>query len=302
MTIKRRAVVFALVGLLTFAMSVWLMPLAPRVFSLQSQRSWEVLLSFENQDLEGLSEESLREVAVAVRAVTGQPEVADSQHFVPALFRRISNTAGEKQYILVEHGPLEFIPGESRMRVHLFDAKGRILSSDNFSAGWRTVLNGFRIRRPSGLNSDALIVDTDYCFGGSPGQQYYAVVGNQLMLVYLEQAGRFESNAYSYRNLTIGPLVSSSADDWEKALGSAHEAEVLSALVWLGGDHWNGQPPPYNEDEAEAKKASSLRSRDAVRQRLTALSESDNWWIKAAAKSALANGVNSSAQHNSSAP
>lgn len=303
MMIRKRAAVFASIGLLTFLMGVWLPRFKSGAVPQPRQLTpWEVLLSFENQDLEGLSEEARSKVTVAVNAVTGQQEVTDSQFFIPALFRTISNTAGEKQYILVEDGPLTNIPGQSRMRVHLFDAKGRILSSDNFGAGWRTVLTGFQVRKLSVLNSEALIVNTDYCFGGSPGQQYYAVVGNRLMLVYLEQDGRFEVNGYSHRNQTIGPLVSRSADDWEKALGSVHEAEVLSALLWLGGHHWNGQPPPYNQDEAEAEKVSSLRSRDAVRERLIALSESDNWWLQSAAKSALESDVNSSARHNSSAP
>ncbi|HXQ70752.1 MAG TPA: hypothetical protein VN844_09705 [Pyrinomonadaceae bacterium] len=300
---RKRAVVFACVGILTFLMGVGLPRFRSGAVPQPRQLTpWEVLLSFENQDLEGLSKESRAKVTVAANAVTGQQEVADSHFFIPALFRTISNTAGEKQYILVEDGALTNIPDQSRMRVHLFDANGRILSSDNFGAGWRTVLTGFRVRKVSVLNSEALVVDTDYCFGGSPGQQYYAVVGNRLMLVYLEQDGRFEANGYSHRNQTIGPLLNRSADDWEKALGSVHEAEVLSALLWLGGDHWNGQPPPYNEDEAEAKKVSSLRSRDAVRKRLLALSESDNWWIKPAATSALESAVNSSVRRNSSAP
>ncbi|HKV32763.1 MAG TPA: hypothetical protein VJP89_00430 [Pyrinomonadaceae bacterium] len=302
MTIEKRVVVFAFTGLLTFALSVWLTPPASRIPLPQSQRSrWQVLLSFENQDLEGLSEEARREVAIAASAVTGQQEVSELHPFTPALFRSISNTAGEKHYILVEDGTPEIIPAQARIRVHLFDTKGRILSKDNFAAGWRTVLTAFRVRKLSVLDSEALIVDTDYCFGGSPAQQYYAVVGDRLMLVYLEQAGRFELNKYSYQNLTIGPQLSRSAGDWEKALSSAHEAEVLSALLWLGGDHWNGQPWPYNEDEADAKKVSLLRSRDAVRKRLLTLSESDNPWIVAAAGSALKE-INSSARHSSSAP
>lgn len=303
MTIRKRAVLFAGIGILTFLMGVWLPRFRSGAVPQPRQLTpWEVLLSFENQDLEGLSEESRGKVTVAANAVTGQQEVTDFQPFIPALFRTISNTAGEKQYILVENGTPTIIPAEARMRVHLFDAKGRILSSDNFGAGWRTVLTGFRIRKLSVLNSEALIVDTDYCFGGSPAQQYYAVVGDRLMLVYLEQAEQFKLNGYSYRNHTIGPLLDRSPDDWEKALDSVHEAEVLSTLIWLGGDHWNGQPPPYNEDEAEAKKVSSLRSRNAVRKRLITLSESGNPWIEAAARSALGETVNSSARRNSSAP
>ena len=86
------------------------------------------------------------------------------------------------------------------------------------------------------------------------------VVGNRISLAYLEEDGQFERNNYQDSNMTIGPSIRGrSADDWEKALRSTDTAEVMSALIWLGGLHWSGQPAPYDEDKSESEEVSSLR-------------------------------------------
>lgn len=88
--------------------------------------------------------------------------------------------------------------------------------------------------------------------------------------------------------MTIGPTMPArSADDWQNALQSDDTAEVLSALIWLGGLHWDGQAPPYDEDKAEAEKVSALCSRDGVRQKLMELSHSTNLWVQMAAQATL---------------
>ena len=291
MRITKRAAVFVWIGLLTFVLGVGLTQLVSRVREQQRQPSpWEVLLAFENQDLEGLPEESRRVLSQAIESATGQPASDEHRLFEPAFFRKISNTSGEQRYLLVENAYPVIIPGESRMRVHVFDTYGRVLSVNDFAAGWRTVLTGFKVRTWFLENKDVLIVDGENVFGGHASRQYYAIIGNDIRLIYLSSDDdRFYPNGYSYRNQTIGPKICRSADEWEKALRSDDQAEVLSALVWLGGHHWDGALPPYDEDRADAEKVSSLLSRDEVVQRLKELSQSENTRIASAAQSALKN-------------
>lgn len=286
MTIKKRAVVFVFVGLLTFLTGVLLMRVSPRLHS-HHLTPWEVLLSFENQDLAGLSGAPQRELVGAVEKITGQRKTRESRLYVPALFKSISNTAGEERYVLVEESPLMIIPGESRIRVHVFDMAGRVLSTDDFAAGWRTSLIGFRVRNVPDLSGETLIVDTEYCFGGSPGHQLYALIGNRMELVNLQETTRWGKNSYLSSLQSIGPQVNRSADEWEHALSSPQPAEVLSALMWFGGHHWNGEPAPYDDNKADGEKYSALRARSSVQAKLNELSQSENYWISAAAKSAL---------------
>lgn len=254
--------------------------------------AWQTLLSFENQDLGSLKPDVTGNLQNAINALTGLPE-SQGWPYEPRLFRTMSNANGETRYVLVEERPLVEIPGECRLRVHVFDTAGRLLTRSDFSAGWRTVLTGMNIRKNYFFNRDTFVVHGEYCFGGSPSQQHYVLVGNSLILAYLETDGKFDRNDYQNTNLTIGPLLMQrTVDDWETALNSKDTAEVTSALIWLGGLHWDGQAPPYDEDKPEAEKVSKLLSRDSVKKRLSALANSEDMWVQVTAKHVLdPNGV-----------
>jgi len=290
MSMKKRIAVFLLISLSTFLVGVFATRVAERLLAEQHEPSpWQVLLSFENQDLQGLNDENRSRVRQAAMAVTNQQDSDFVDRFRPAFFRSITNTSGEKRYLLVEEAPLMMIPGDSRLRVHVFNNCGRRLSVNDFNAGSRMVLTGLRIRKAYLLEQDTLIVDSEYCFGGHNARQYYAVVGNRITLIALERDGKWLRNDYQNSNLTVGPRIDRSAGEWEKALDSADEAEVLSALIWLGGQHWNGQAAPYDDDKGDTEKVTALRSRDSVRQRLKQLSESQDYWLRTAAASVLEN-------------
>lgn len=163
-----------------------------------------------------------------------------------------------------------------------------MLSHTDFSAGWRTVLTTISIENNSFFNRETLVVYGEYVFGGSPSQQHYVLVGNSLVLAFLETDGKFDRNDYQNTNLTIGPLLSQrTADDWESALNSKDTAEITSALIWLGGSHWNGEASPYDEDKPEAEKVSTLLSRNSVKKRLNDLANSEIPWVQVTAKRAL---------------
>lgn len=302
MKMKKRLLVFVSIGIASFLIGVALTRVRSIATAKYRQPSpWQVLLSFQNQDLEGLKGEPLRAVTSAVEALTGKPDPDESGPYKPSLFRSISNSKGETRYLLVENGPLVIIPSESRLRVHVFDTTGRLLSTDDFGAGWRMIVTGMRVRDNDQIGHEALIVDSEYVFGGSAATHYYALMGDRLELVYAtaliqgEWLYRPDRNSYRDSNLTVGPSIYRSAEDWEKALNSADNAEVLAALMWLGGSHADPKADAtvWAEDRVEAEKFSTLRARDSVQRKLKELSEVNEqadltkFWIKAAAATAL---------------
>src|SRR5262245_38125137 len=106
MRIIKKLAVFALASLITFGLGVTVHRLgsaATRYFSEPS--AWQVLLSFENQDLEALDEQSGRVVQRAIIMTTGPVDQTKYSNFEPRLFRKISNSNGEPRYILVEEQP-----------------------------------------------------------------------------------------------------------------------------------------------------------------------------------------------------
>ena len=285
MRIIKKLAVFSLASLITFGLGVTVNRLGSAVTRYFSEPSaWQVLLSFENQDLAGLDEQSVRVVQRAIDAATAT--VDTNLPFLPRIFRKIANTKGESRYILVEESPLRIIPGSATIRVHIFDTAGRVLSKAEFKTGNRRAVLGIKIRKNEVLGAEALILDLGSWLAGHPFHQYYMVVGNELRLVYLDADGQVAHNCYEGPNLTIGPRLNLSADDWERALQSSDTGEVLSALTWLAGSHWNGQEAPYDEDRADAEKVTDLRARESVRRRLAELTNSTNFLIKSTAEAA----------------
>ena len=280
----KRVFIVASVGLLTFALGVTLAVLR-RHLPAREPTPWQTLISLENQDLANLRPESALLLERSIETLTGLPVSKDS--YQPRLFRTMLNGSGETRYVLVEYRPLLMIPGESRLRIHVFDLAGHLLSQSDFSAGYRTTLTAINMRRDYFSKRDVLIVFGEYCFGGNPSEQNYVLVGNSIMLSYLEVNGEFRRNAYLFP-FGIGPRFSQrTADDWETALNSSDRGEVAAALIWLGGQHWNGEPGPYDEDKPEAQKVSTLLARPVVKQRLNELSQLNDPWLYNGAKQIL---------------
>jgi len=287
----KKLAVFFLASLITFGLGVAVRRVGPAAVRYVSQPSaWQVLLSFENQDLGGLDQQSLRVVQHAIDVTTGQLAPSQNLPFEPKLFRKVSNSSGEQRYILVEELPMRSIPGAASIRVHIFDTAGKVLSSTEFDTGNRLDINSIQIRKRNyWLDSEVLVIDLEYCFGDSPSHQFYTVVGNELRLVYLGDGFQVHRNDYQEPMLTIGPRLTLSADEWEADLQSHDDARVLSALTWLRGQHWNGEEPPYDKDRTDAEKVTDLLGRESVRRRLADLTNSTNYLVKATAEAILKN-------------
>lgn len=288
MRITKKLAVFSLIGLITFGLGVTLHrvrhPATRCSFELSA---WKVLLSFENQDLEGLDEQSTRIVKSAIEMATAPIDTTTPHRFEPRIFRKISNTKGELRYILVQESPLLMIPGSQSIRVHIFDATGKVLNSTQFDTGNRMAIRSIHLRKNYLLNSEALTIDTEYWIGGNHSHQYYVVVGDELRLVYVGDGFRVDINNYQNPDMTIGPRLNHSADEWESDLQSTDDARVLSALTWLAGYHWDGQESPYDEDRSDGEKVRDLCARESVRRRLADLKNSTNFVIKQTAETVV---------------
>lgn len=278
MGLPGKIALLAAVSLMTFGAGVGLSKI--RHQARQSPPTpWETLLTFEDKDIANLNDDAARTLKQAIDSLTG-PTGSEAFPFEPKLFRKMANAKGERHYVLVEQRQLFMIPGESRLRIHVFNSDGTLLSGRNFSAGWRTVLTGITVRTNHVLNRELLVVNGEYCLGGSPSSQYYTLVDDKIMLTYLETVGGFDPNVYVTSHETIGTLTPQrSVDEWEAALNSDDMAEVTSTLIWLGGVHWDGQPSPYDEDKPEAEKVSTLLARDSVKKRLNELRNSNDRWV-----------------------
>lgn len=122
---RRARQISLIVGIsaLTFVLGAALSEYRHGGFNRNHPTAWQTLLTFENQDLDNLKPDAARTIQNAINALTG-PSDSAAFAYEPRLLRTMSNAKGETVYILVEEGPLVDIPGESRIRVHLFDPRG----------------------------------------------------------------------------------------------------------------------------------------------------------------------------------
>lgn len=285
MKVKTRLAIAILTAVTTFLFSTLInRPVHVFLKDLQQPSPWQVLLHFENQDLEGLDEQSSKAVRGAIQQLTGKVDKSQSDLFFPQLFRTITNTSGEKRYILVEEQPMVIIPGETKLRVHIFDTAGQLLDAEEFSAGWRVCLTSLHVRQVPMLDGEALVANGVIVFGGQEIYQAYSLIGNQITLVVLASGAVIDNN--NYQSGEIGPKIRRSVDEWERLLMSGNKAEVRAALMWLGGNH---RPVEGSEENpGEAHEVELLRSRETVRRRLAELSREDGW-IRTMAESATLN-------------
>lgn len=248
--------------------------------------AWQLLLSFENQDLKKLDQKSRVDLQKAIDNLVGKRK---NELLLPRLISKISNAQGQIIYALVEESPLLTIPGECGIRVHIFSLEGKLLSSSAFTSGWRITLTKMKFKFMSEIGREVLEVSSEPVINGRDvAKQYYALIGGKVLLIRLEDSGgQLIRNIYGTPNHTIGyTLNGRSAKEWEKALESNDTAEILATLTWLGGINWNPQNPSPEyapEEMSEARLADDVRSREGVKIELRRLMQSENMWVKSAA-------------------
>jgi hypothetical protein len=287
------------VGILTFIIG-WSIPsvilkrtgetVAPAGTLTQVSSAWTILLSFQGRDLTEIYGQQKAQLDTAIESLRTRKE---NEFLVPRLFSKVSTSKGEQRYVLIEESPLRMIPGDSRLRISLFNATGQLLSSSEFAAGWRIHLTEIRFVQVKDISGDILEVESYQSIGGADvAWQYYALVGDEMRLIRLEDSSRaLTPNRYSTPNHTIGATQTCrSAADLQTALVSDDVAEVLATLTWLSGGHWNlkdGNEPAYwHEEPSQARLVEAVRASPAVKEAVDVLKRSDISWVREAATSA----------------
>ncbi|HEX7334079.1 MAG TPA: hypothetical protein VF290_21415 [Pyrinomonadaceae bacterium] len=251
--------------------------------------AWDLLLSVQNRDLSKIEGEPRAQLETAIESLRGKVETSFLQ---PRLFSKVSTNNGEQKYVLVEMAPLLIIPGNSHLRINVFNPEGNLINSSEFRSGWRIDLGEIRFIHVQGIRGEVLEVESYPVINGADiARQYYALVGDKMRLIRLEDSAQaLTPNTYRLPNYTIGVTeVGQSAAVWQEALLSNDVVEALAALTWLGGEHCDvndREPAHWHEDVSEARLVDEVRRRPAVKAAVKALQNSDNPWVRDAAISA----------------
>ena len=269
-------------------------PVLRQVFEQPSVTSsaWRVLLSFEGRDLRKLDRESAVTLRKAVETLLGGRVDSERAFIFPRLFSKLSDARGQTRYVFIEESPLITVPGRSRIYAHVFDTEGGLLGSSDFNCGHRIFLTEMEVAYAPEVGRELLLVHSRPTINGADiARQFYALVGEKVLLVRLEDSGgRLVRNTYASPGHTIGlTLTGRAAKEWEEALASDDVAETLATMTWLGGAHLNPRKPApeyAHEKHSEARVADEARSREGVRAALDKLTRSENPWVKGAAEMA----------------
>jgi hypothetical protein len=269
-----------------------------------NQETWKQLLSLENQDLREIDEQEMQKLGSFLRRVAPMSirpfPISDARNVSPVhtlcYLWRVENPDEPARYVLIGADGLFMVPGDSSANACVFDLQGNLLSYTEFSLGWRSQFESVSLisNDQLGLSMIRFVMDRS----DRETEQFYALIGDNLSLIRLEGKDGLRRNRFVAENWTIGPRISDrTAEEWENALRSNNPGEVLSALTWIGGKHWDLKIPPhvwsdgYTNPTADvrmnAELVTGVRMLPSVQQRLIELRESGSKWIKEAAELAL---------------
>ena len=163
---------------------------------------WREFITHEGQDLHALDGMNRQRFGHLLETLL---PAEDGLRYGPYCLGRFDRPGDSSRFVLVMGQPLFIIPGESRVRIHIFDMKGRHLSSTAFSTGWRINLKGARIIANAGSGSSQIEISTQLVIGGRDiSRQVYGLIGNEVVLLSLQDStGRMLRHAYDGHQ--IGP-------------------------------------------------------------------------------------------------
>lgn len=257
------------------------------------------LEAYTGKDLRNLDAGALREFGKRVEALTGDgPEEKTWREFKPWWVEPFAS--GRAAWMLLEAYPGYDNPDVSAVRVQVFDKDWKRLIKQAFPTGYRFFLAEATVVRDSPLGRDLLAAKTTstgpFVVSGSEkrpafeqGQyqrQYYAVLGDRMVLVRLEDdEGRLVRNHYAWSTPPKGPPVPRrTEEEWIRSLSSADPVEQLATLVWLSGTHLpSGEPRRENVDQEsveEARLFEAVRDAPPTRNALRKFMGSKNPWVR----------------------
>jgi hypothetical protein len=259
------------------------------------QKPESPVASYVNRNLRKLEEAPRTKLAELLNPILPKKYRSDELWaFEPWSIWRSDSAKGKNGFILFQGRRMAFVPGQSYAAVHFLDDSGKLLSSVDFSTGWRIDIDDANLRFEPTVKGHVIDVRSSRTINGRDVcRQVYGINQGRVALLWLEDSGgKMMSNIYRSPNHTIGPDVPKrTAEEWEQALASAEPMVVLEALTWLGGEHREDlSAKPQNfviEDVETAKLFAAVRQRPGVRKALDGLSRSKNQWIQQAAKLTL---------------
>ena len=168
--------------------------------------------------------------------------------------------------------------------MQLLDAAGRRIEGRSFATGWGHSLLDASIEFSQDLKSDLVVLHMGpNKIGAGDAKEYFAIGHDRLRLVRLENdRGDAAQDDYLGRPVDFVPDAKS-VDEFASLLESNDKADVLSALVFLGGRHLADRNS-FPVDGRYAKLFQELMDSPRVRALVERLTASDNDWIKQAAK------------------
>jgi hypothetical protein len=200
---------------------------------------------------------------------------------------------GQTRYVALLGEPALMFPGGSSARAEIFDGEGRVIGAWSFQAGWCLFLSDASFEYSKALESDLVVLHVGPVFFG-PGiaKEYFAIGKDRLRLVRMESdAGEAVQNEYVASPAEIGIVPdATTVDQFTRLLESSDKADVLSALVFLGGRHLDEPQRMSLPEPHESKYASlfqGLMDSPRIHALIDRLTASDNDWIAQAAKLAV---------------
>lgn len=199
------------------------------------------------------------------------------------------NPAKQSRYVLFSGQPIFMIPGTSRAKIHIFSEDGKELSVYEFSTGWRINLYSAKLSFNKLLGTQVIVLSTGPVINGRDvAKQYFSFEGDTLRFVRMEDnKGEALKNNYHYPNHTLGTGINQTKEQWVTDLKSKSPTRILSALVYIGGEHMDPNRPEKDvstESVKEAKIAESLKQDQQVKELINTYKSSKINWVRDAVK------------------
>lgn len=270
--------------------------------SFGQERPVDSLASYVGRDVRKMDAEEKRVFVDLFRTAAGDDQALSQKdwEFVPQTLYEFDDP---KLRFFVEIAPGFDRPGFCGLRLHYFGPDWSYDRRDSFSTGYRQEIVQVRRLTPKALGCNALVVKTISAgpwtvdiqgqrvgtpfFSGKHQLQYYAVVGDALMLVRREdESGNLVLNQYS--NWSVPEIgmnyPQGTTAELLEVLRSKSETQKLALLVWLSGKHMSStvkrrqgvSQEPLESLQSYEELCKSAELAKVVRE----LRQSDNLWIR----------------------
>jgi hypothetical protein len=196
---------------------------------------------------------------------------------------------GQTRYVVLLGEREAIIPGNSYACVVLLDGQGIRMRSWSFQTGWRGTLDAASFEFSSNLRTDLIVLHTVPLINGRKiTKEYFAIGHDSLRFVRMEDdQGALVQNEYVYPNFEIGIVPAANGpDQWADMLQSDDKADVLAALMFLGGRHVAESRRKFISEPKESKYAGlfeELLASPRIRESIEQLTKSEDECIRQAA-------------------